>query len=148
MRFQHGIILALVCCITGCGMAGRSCNEAREVAHEEYGPRAALRKYEWFKDAAAALDNKQANIKVYQKRLDNMIDDYDGTKRRNWDRTDKEQFNQWESELVGLKASYNKLSAEYNANMAKINWKFADVGGLPPGASTPLPRSYKPYEEG
>ena len=64
-----------------------------------------------------------------------------------WPREDREQFNLWEQEVAGIKASYNMLAADYNAQMAKFNWAFAERGKLPEGATDPLPREYKPYEE-
>ena len=36
--------------------------EAAQVTREEFGPRAMLGKYEWFKDAAAQLEKKQAVV--------------------------------------------------------------------------------------
>jgi hypothetical protein len=44
-----------------------------------------------------------------------------------------------------MKYSFNQLAADYNAQMAKINYAFCNVGQLPQGATTPLPREYKPY---
>ncbi|MEK7183126.1 MAG: hypothetical protein AAB776_00660 [Patescibacteria group bacterium] len=123
------------------GWFGQTAN----VAKEEFGPRAALEKYEWFKDAAAQLEKKQADVTVYQGRLDQMAADYAGKTRDDWPREDRQQYNTWASEVAGVKASYNQLAAEYNANMAKVNWQFAEVGDLPPGAETPLPREFKPY---
>lgn len=121
--------------------------EAAQVAREEFGPRAMLEKYEWFKSASAELDKKRADIKVYSTRMSAVESSYAGTVRTKWDRTDKEQYNLWQSELAGVKASYNGLAAEYNAQMAKFNWAFANAGQLPQGASQPLPREYKPYTE-
>lgn len=96
---------------------------------------------------ASEAKQKQADISVYTSKIKSMRDDYAGQKRSSWDRTDKETFNVWEQELAGIKASYNGLSAEYNAQMAKINWAFCNIGKLPPGATSPLPREYKPYEQ-
>jgi hypothetical protein len=76
-----------------------------------------------------------------------MREDYKGQKRSSWDRTDKETFNTWEQELAGIRASYNGLAAEYNAQMAKMNWAFCNIGKCPPGSTNPLPREYKPYQE-
>lgn len=117
--------------------------KAQQVVVEEFSPREMLRKYEWFKDAAAQLDKKQADIHLYAKRFAAM----DGN-RSTWDRTDKETWAQWQAELLGVTASYNSLAAEYNAQMAKFNWRFAERGRLPAGASEPLPREFKPYESG
>lgn len=120
-------------------------NNAATVAKKEFYPDALLKKYEWFKNASAELDKKQADIAIYTNKIGSMKKDYNGQKRSSWDRTDKETFNIWEQELAGIKASYNGLAAEYNAQMVKFNWKFCNIGNLPPGAENPLPKEYKPY---
>lgn len=132
------------------GAYGLICGTAKEgvqVAREEFGPRALLKKYEWFKDAAAQCEKKLADIKVYDGKIKGMEEDYKGVPRRDWDRVDKQQLSQWRSELDGVKASYNDVSARYNAQMAKFNWRFAEAGRLPYGATEPLPREFKPYVE-
>lgn len=124
--------------------------ETAQVVREQVGPRALLQKYEWFKEASAALDAKVADISIYETRLKNLQDQYkntDGTSvpRNKWARTDIEAYNQATAEVAGVKASYNSLAAEYNAAMAKVNYAFTNVGQLPAGAEKPLPREYKPY---
>ena len=121
------------------------CGEAADVAQEQYGPRALLRKYEWFKDVAAQLDAKRATIDTLEARQKLLAADYEGVARRDWPREDREQSNQWTSELAGVKASYNTLAADYNAQMAKENWRFCNAGDLPEGAMVPLPREYREY---
>ena len=120
-------------------------NEALQVTNEEFGPKAMLQKYEWFKDSSAQLDKKRADIQVYQQRFTALKESYGDTPRKDWDRTDKESFNQWNVEVAGVIASYNSLAAEYNSQMAKFNWRFAETGQLPSGAEQPLPREFKPY---
>lgn len=119
--------------------------EAAKVVQDEFGPRAALEKYEWFKDAAAQLEKKQADITVFAGRMKAMDETYKEVQRQKWPREDREQYNVWSSEVAGVKASYNTLAAEYNAQMAKFNWRFANAGELPKGADQPLPREFKPY---
>jgi hypothetical protein len=97
-------------------------SEGAAVAGEELGPRAALRKYEWFKNASTQLARKAADITVYQSRVDDMAEGYMGTPRKDWDRVDKEQMSQWMAEVARVKASYNGLAAEYNAAASKVNW--------------------------
>ena len=116
--------------------------EAAKVAQDEFGPKAMLAKYEWFKDAAAQLDKKQADIAVYEGRITEMTERY---KNKEWPRDVREQWSIWSSEVAGVKASYNALAADYNGQMAKFNWQFANVGELPKGADTPLPREFKRY---
>lgn len=140
-----GTMVGLAGCAIGL-FSGVATNTAT-VARKEFYPDALLKKYEWFKDAAAALDKKQADIRVYDKRLAALADDYRGVPRSKWPRDDREQSAIWQSELAGVKASYNSLAADYNAQMAKFNWAFTNVGQLPPGATAPLPREFKPYEE-
>ncbi len=119
--------------------------EAAKVTQEQFGPSALLQKYEWFKDASAGLDKKQADIGVYHTRLRSLEDAYAGQPRSKWARDDREQYSIWSSEEAGIKASYNQLAAEYDAQMSKFNYRFANAGDLPRGAEKPLPREYKPY---
>ena len=136
----------MVLSVVGYGLGWFS--EAGKVVQEEFGPRASLDKYEWFKDAAAQLEKKQADIGVYESRMKSMDDTYKDRPRYQWPREDREQYNVWVSEVAGVKASYNSLAADYNGQMAKFNWAFANVGQLPRGADMPLPREFKPYIAG
>jgi two-component SAPR family response regulator len=119
--------------------------QAVQVVQQEVAPAELLRKYSWFKNAAAALDDKAASIDLYGKRVKNFEEMYKGTPRKDWPRDDREQYGQITTELLGLKASFNSLAAEYNAQMAKINWRFCNVGDLPRGADKVLPREYRAY---
>ena len=139
------LIAALVAVIGVVGIPLGWFSEAAQVTREEFGPRALLEKYEWFKDAAAQLEKKQADITVYDGRMKAMNETYKDLARQKWPREDREQYNVWSSEVAGVKASYNTLAAEYNAQMAMFNWRFANVGDLPRGAEQPLPREFKPY---
>lgn len=138
-------IAILVVVVGGIGTVFGWFGEAAQVAREELGPRALLQKYEWFKDAAAQLDKKRADIKVYEGRITSMDEDYQGTPRKDWPRDEREQRSQWQSEVAGVKASYNALAAEYNSQMAKENWRFTNVGDLPKGATEVLPREFREY---
>lgn len=116
------------------------------VINQEFSPQALLTKYEWFKNAAAQLDKKNADILVYETRIAGLRSEYEGVRRSDWPRDDRQQMGQWITERAGLVASYNALAAEYNAAMAKINWAFTNVGQLPAGATTPLPREFRNYK--
>lgn len=118
---------------------------AVSVAHEEFGARELLRKYEWFKNASAALDEKRASIEIYGKRVKGLEDAYQGIPRKDWPKDERERHGQVQAEQVGIKAAFNSLAADYNAQMAKFNWRFCNAGDLPKGADVPLPREFKPY---
>jgi hypothetical protein len=120
-------------------------SEAVQVAKEEFNPRELLRKYSWFKNAAASLDAKVASLDCMGQKIKTLENAYEGQARRNWDRTDLETWSQWSAERDGVAMSYNNLAAEYNANMAKEQWRFCEAGRLPAGADVPLPREFKPY---
>jgi len=127
------------------GYFGGWLGDAADTAKKEFSASAMLKKYEWFKDASAQLDKKTADVSVYESRVKNLEDAYKGKDRTQWLRSDAEQYNVWQSEVAGVRASYNLLAAEYNSNMAKFNYSFCNAGDLPRGATTPLPREYKPY---
>lgn len=117
------------------------------VVSEEVDPRQLQDRYEWFKDAAAALDQKRSTLTLYESRFKDMEEAYQGKTRGEWARDDREQWSIWRSEASGIAASYNDLAGTYNAQMAKWNWRFTNRGMLPQGATETLPREFKPYLE-
>lgn len=148
-----GIVILGLLAISGIGIAscvvsliGGAVDNGVAVVKKEFYPDALLRKYEWFKDASAALDKKFADIQVYNTRLTELASQYKGVKRPEWARDDREQYSIWQSEVSGVKASYNQLASEYNAEMAKFNYRFTNVGDVPQGGK-PLPREYRAYIE-
>lgn len=146
--FTH-VILPLFGVILVLGVLGYTlgwCGEAAQVARQEMGPKAGLKKYEWFKEAAAQLARKEADIKVYQSRITSMKTDYEGKERIAWAREDREQMSVWESEVSGVISSYNGLAAEYNAASSKFNW--APFQGDQPEGSENIPMNFAAYKEG
>jgi len=139
--FAFIIVIALL------GLLGRALgwlDEAASVAQEEFGPRAMLKKYEWFKDAAATLDARKQSIAVLEQKANALIASYNGVPRKDWDRIDKQNLNIWQQEIAGLILSYNSLAAEWNAQISKFNWK-PFVDRLPDDAPDLLARRYQPY---
>jgi hypothetical protein len=127
--------------VVGCGWFG----EGGRVARQEFGPAALLKKYELFKDQAAALDAKRADIAIYEAQLASAKASLTDVPRKDWPRHEVERISLLELEVAGLKSSYNQLCSSYNSNMAKDNYRFANVGELPPGATQPLPREFRAY---
>ncbi len=123
-----GLVLVLV---VGLGVMARACHwcgEAADVAHEEMGPRAMLKKYTWFKDAAQQLQASQANIQVSEASLAAAKKEYEGTQLP---RDVREAWAQQSAEIRGLKAAFNSLAAEYNANVRKVHWSVMNTENLP-----------------
>lgn len=142
MKLLNLLIIGLVCCLASCGWLGK----ASDTISNELDPSTLLKRYEWFKNVSAECDKKMADIQVYKSRLSSLENSYKDIPRNQWDRTDKEQYNLWTQEVAGTVASYNSLAAEYNAAMAKINYRFTNIGDLPEGAQNPLPREIKSYQ--
>ena len=139
------IMVPSVIFIRGCGMVENMATDGISTVEKQFSPSQLLKKYEWFKNASAQLDGKIATLGIYEERIERIDKAYQHFKQSEWGRADREQHNVWQSEYLGVKASYNQLAAEYNAAMAKFNYVFCNVGTLPEGAIVPLPREYKPY---
>lgn len=133
-----------IICLGTCNTATKMVQDGQNTIYEQYKPSELLKKYEWFKDAGAQLDAKVATLHTYESRREEMTKDYTSD-RSKWPRDVREQSSVWESEYLGVKASYNSLAADYNAQMAKFNYRFCNVGTLPQGSTEPLPREFKPY---
>lgn len=127
------ILIISVLILSSCGWI----SEAESVAQDEFGATGSLKKYEWFKNASESISEKEQTIAVYEANLKDLVEDYKGIDRVDWDRLDKQQYNQWRLEVVGMKASYNKVVKEYNSQSSKFNWSFYNT--------TDLPRSYSLY---
>ena len=112
-------------------------SEAVTVAKQEFGATAALKKYEWFKTVSSTLDEKKNTIQVYESNIDQMKIDYADTPRPKWEDVDKLQYNQWVTEVSGLKANYNDIVKDYNAQSSKFNWSAFNT--------TELPKKYDQY---
>lgn len=139
-------VLGLVLIVMhGCSAVFGTAHKAINTTAAQFDPATMLKRYEWFKDAAAQCEKKLADIAVYERRFQTLKADYEGKARSEWTREDRSQYNIWLSEVSGIQASYNGLAAEYNANMAKLNYAFTNVGELPKGATQTLPREFKPY---
>lgn len=147
MKANKALLLAtvLLCAVALIATSCRYANDASDTLYEETKASTLLKKYEYFKDVAAALDAKIASITVLENGIKSFKDEYEGQPRSKWAREDREEYNLKSEELAGLKLSFNTLAADYNAQMAKINWAFCNVGTLPKGATQPLPRDYKQY---
>lgn len=141
------VVLFIVLAISGVlNVAGWFINDPQNgavvVAQEQFNARELLRKYTWFKETRAALDQKIATLKVYESKNAKFEKlEADGK----LDRINREQLMTWQQEQAGIAASYNELASEYNAKHAEIHWAFTDVGRLPKGETQTLPRDYAPY---
>lgn len=135
MKYFGYLVLVLMLA-SSLGILLNTCSDTEKVINKEFSPSALLKKYEYFKDASAAIDKQRADIDMYQKEIESMS---------STDKDDKFYIQQRKSELIGIISIHNQLCSDYNSAMSKFNYRFTNVGDLPEGAVFPLPREHKPY---
>lgn len=122
-----GWILLIMVTFTGLSLVGSALGwftEAAQVAKEEFGPRNALKKYEWFKDASEQIRKLDSDIRVYEDKQVLLC-------VSGMDRIAREQCMLWSQEVAGVKSAYNGVVAEYNAQSQKFNWEMFDTTQIP-----------------
>jgi hypothetical protein len=110
-----------------------------QVAREEFGPRPALQKYEWFIEQSRAIDKMDQDVRLFESRRDAVAKKYQGygEDMAKWPPHVQVQYNS-ESEranddLVAVVSQRNNLAKEYNAAASKFNWKpFETRSDTPP----------------
>lgn len=115
------------------------------VGQQELSPVALNDKYEWFKNVYASMDAKKASIDVFDDEAQSLVELY-GDNASEWPRDVRQDATQSRTEVRGMKASYNRLAAEYNAEMSKWHTRFVNMGRLPEGGGGEIPRNVANYE--
>lgn len=110
------IIFAATLSIVGYGLGWFG--EAGRVARDEFGARAAVYKYEWFKDKSNSLTAAEERIKITESALADFKNDAGA--RENWTFEDKSQYSRLTTDLRGQKAHFEQLKAEYRAACLKV----------------------------
>jgi hypothetical protein len=105
------------------------CGEAAEVAQDTYGPKAAVRKYEWFKDKAHNIKNYEAQIVTAKRAVDQFKEE--AGPRTGWSSEDKTEASRLAAVAHGLKNQRNSVAAEYNAAAAKATWSAFKTDDIP-----------------
>lgn len=102
--------------------------EAAQVAQEEFGPRGALGKYEWFLEQASAIEKMDQDIKMFEGRVKGIDEQYKsyGDDLSKWPPHIQVQYNrakqQARDDLIAVASQRNNLVKEYNAASEKFNW--------------------------
>jgi hypothetical protein len=143
--------IALLLGVSAFSMQG--CNYAHEtgsVIRREVAPAVLQKRYNDFKDILASLDSIKADIEAYQSKLKSIKEEQvnasgDAIPLSQWPQDIRFDYSQTKNELLGKIQAYNLLAARYNADMAKAQYAFTNVGQLPQGASEPLPREVRAY---
>lgn len=123
--FKWGVIIMAL--LTALGLVGSffgMFSEAATVAKQEFGAKASLKKYEWFKDASEQISKLNSDIQIYEDKSKMLC-------VQGMDRIGREQCMLWSQEVAGIKSAHNDVVAEYNAQSRKFNWSFYNVDNIP-----------------
>lgn len=96
-----------------------------KVAKKEFGAEAALKKYEWFKDASNEIERKLKDIQVYENKIEKLCSN---------DKSNNCMIMQ--EQLFGLISNYNGLVADYNSASSKFNWNLFNTENIPTNYKT------------
>lgn len=118
-----GVIVVFGAIAYGLGWIG----ETGQVAQDEFGPKAALEKYEWFINQAAAIDKMDKDIKLYEARRADVETKYAKYgDPKSWAPSTQAQYNQESQtardDLLSIISQRNNLVKDYNAQSGKFNW--------------------------
>lgn len=103
-------------------------SEAGQVAKEEFGARAALKKYEWFVDQSNRIKKMDEDIKLFENRRNGVESKYKtyGKEPAKWPPDVRVSYNreisQAKDDLTAIASQRNSLVQEYNAASEKFNW--------------------------
>ncbi len=102
-------------------------SEAGEVAQDEFGPKAALEKYEWFIDQSNMIEKMDQDVVLWQNKIDSTKSMYKSYgEMKNWPLDVRVTYNKEisleQDQLVAVKSQRNNLVREYNAASEKFNW--------------------------
>lgn len=123
------VVVACLLVLSGAGYIFGWFGETAQVAQEEFGPRAALQKYEWFIDQANRIEKMDRDISLYDARVKSVDEQYAGygQDKTRWPLDIRTQYNsarqQARDDLVAVASQRNNLVREYNAASEKFNWK-------------------------
>ena len=119
------VVMAVI--LGGVGYVFGWFGEAGQVAQKEFGPKAALQKYEWFIEQSNAIAKMDADIALFEKRVKDVDKKYekygDATK---WpihvSTTYNREIETVKTDLLAVVSQRNNLAKDYNAASDKFNW--------------------------
>lgn len=138
-----GLVVLVMILFTGLYLVGTALGwigQAADVTTNEFGPAAALAKYQWFIDQANKIKKADADIKLNEKRRTDVETQFTttyGTDKSKWAPSTSLQYNMAtqtaRDDLIAVVSNRNRLVEEYNAQSEKFNWApFMSRTDLPP----------------
>jgi len=124
-----GTILVVVVIISVVGYFLGWFGEGAKVVKDEFGPKAALEKYEWFINQANSIKKMEADITIFESRVTNIKSEYSayGSDLSKWPLDVRTQYNHSlqlaKDDLVAIVSQRNNLVKDYNSASEKFNWE-------------------------
>lgn len=111
------------------GYASGWFKEAGQVAQEQFGPRGALSKYEWFRDKNESI----IGVKIKTKNAKADLEAFTAAAgpRDKWTFEDKQEWARLSAVATATKNILSEMVAEYNANSKKFNYEAFRANDLP-----------------
>jgi len=123
-----GLIVGALIVLSVIGYALGWFSDAAEVAKDEFGPKAAMEKYEWFINQATNIEKMDQDIVLYQQRVASVDSTYAayGKDKSTWPPDIRTTYNHEKQtakdDLLAIASQRNNLVKEYNAASQKFNW--------------------------
>lgn len=123
-----GFLTGLIVLLFGIGYVLGWFGSAAKVAKDEFGPQAALTKYEWFIDRQNAIEKMDQDVVLFENRRADVERKYRGygDDMSKWPLDVRVSYNresgQARDDLVAVVSQRNNLVKEYNAESEKFNW--------------------------
>ncbi len=139
--FKFGVVVMLLLFALGAvGYFLGWFSSAGKVVKDEFGPQAALSKYEWFIDQANAIKKADQDVVLFEQRrtdIEKQYTDTYGVDKTKWSASIQVQYNQASQtardDLLAIVSNRNNLVKDYNAQSEKFNWApFQTRPDLPP----------------
>lgn len=121
MRYFGWAVLSFIA-IGVFALIGHACSwfgEGATVAREEFGPRRAIQKYEWFRDKNEAIRGVKVKVRTAQAEQSAFI--ASAGPRDKWTFEDKQEAARLSAVLSATRNILAEMVAEYNANAKKFN---------------------------
>mgnify|MGYP007031238894 CR=1 FL=1 len=125
--------IILFCAI---GYAYNWFGEGFQVAREEFGPRAAIFKYEWFHDKHENIKSVKQKVKIAQDAVKAFTDS--AGPRSSWTFEDKNEMSRLSAVLNATQNILTEMVSEYNSNSSKFNHKVFRDAQLPVEQTTDI----------
>lgn len=125
------LFIGCIIALSGISYVAGWFGQAADVAQEEFGPRAALQKYEWFKDQAAAIKTAELSRDQFKSSLKDLEEKQEKAPDAISRQLMEGNVTNARNDLTAFEANLKNLKEEFNAASAKFNWSAFKDSDIP-----------------